>query len=184
MVRIHWGSFEKGFLDWRALTIFSKARQSLRVSDGLCSSHFTLALDHLQQIDERTFDDLKGEFNCQRGCPSLYCASFLVRKWVSCSFEEVFCFSVYLSTISWENEGAEGCLPIAKNIIVIFVVLGSCGSFEGCAWSDGIVFAMICESAAKGGHLEALKRARENGCKNWKLKFFFFTVNFFNFWAL
>ena len=28
------------------------ARQSLRVSNGLCSSHFTFALDHLQQIDE------------------------------------------------------------------------------------------------------------------------------------
>ena len=136
MVRIHWGSFEKGFLDWRALTIFSKARQSLRVSDGLCSSHFTLALDHLQQIDERTFDDLKGEFNCQRGCPSLYCASFLVRKWVSCSFEEVFCFSVYLSTISWENEGAEGCLPIATNID-----FHTC-----CAWQLRQLWGMCLES--------------------------------------
>ena len=45
-----------------------------------------------------------------------------------------------LTTIRWENEGAEGCMPIATNN-VIFVVLGSCGSFEGCAWSDGIVFA-------------------------------------------
>ena len=72
--------------------------------------------------------------------PLLCLLSF--RKWVSYSFEEVFCFSVYLSTISWENEGAEGCLPIATDFIILPVLVG-CGCVEGSAWSGGTAFACV-----------------------------------------